>query len=104
VPPIMTDPDYSKRTAPTAPQPPSQTISPSQPIPFSENHTLTIGIQGGQGSFNEEAVQYFLQQNNISNSQIQYLYTSGKVMAAVQRGEIERGQCAIYNSVGGYVE
>lgn len=87
----MTEPDYSPRTAQT-----------SQTLPL--NTTLTIGIQGGQGSFNEEAVNFYLKKNDITDYQIEYLYTSGNVMEALQRGEIDRGQCAIYNSVGGYVE
>lgn len=94
----MTEPDYSNRTALNNAKTASTTLSP-----LSQSVT-TIGIQGGQGSFNEEAVQHFLKNNRITNANIQYLYTSDNVMEALQRGEIDRGQCAIYNSVGGYVE
>ncbi len=91
----MTEPDYSTRTVSDSSN--ARTLS-------SPTQTITIGIQGGQGSFNEEAVQYFLKNNRITDANIQYLFTSDKVMEALQRGEIDRGQCAIYNSVGGYVE
>jgi prephenate dehydratase len=91
----MTDPDYSPRTAPNTP---SSTLSPDSQT------TMTFGIQGGQGSFNEEAIQHYLRTQKLENAKVQYLYTSDKVMEALQRGEIDRGQCAIYNSVGGFVE
>lgn len=63
-----------------------------------------FGIQGGQGSFNEEAVQHHIKTTGISNYEIKYLYTSDKVMEALSKGEIDLGQCAIYNSAGGFVE
>ena len=65
---------------------------------------LTIGIQGGKGSFNEEAVDYWLKRSGIENYSIKYLYTSENVMAALHAGEIDRGQFAIHNSIGGIVE
>lgn len=74
----------------------SPTLKPSIP--------MILGIQGGQGSFNEEAAQAFIQEHEISSYQIRYLFTSPNVMEALCRGEITRGQCAIYNSIGGYVE
>jgi len=64
---------------------------------------LTIGIQGGKGSFNEEAVMYWLQRSGIKDYRIKYLYTSQKVLAALHAGEIDKGQFAIHNSVGGIV-
>jgi prephenate dehydratase len=89
----MTEPDYSIRTA-----------QPSQTLSSNATSTLIIGIQGGQGSFNEEAVNFYLKNKGITDYDIKYLYTSDNVMQALQQGEIDRGQCAIYNSVGGYVE
>ncbi len=65
---------------------------------------LTIGIQGGKGSFNEEAVLYWLDRSGITNYKLEYLYTSEKVLAALHAGNIDRGQFAIHNSVGGIVE
>lgn len=64
---------------------------------------LTIGIQGGRGSFNEEAVIYWLQRSGIEGYHIKYLYTSEKVLAALHAGDIDKGQFAIHNSVGGIV-
>lgn len=83
----MTDPDYSK---------PNQAAVERKPI--------TFGIQGGEGSFNDEAIQFFLSQNFVPTEAVEYLFTSDRVMAAVVNGTVDRGQCAIYNSVGGYVE
>ncbi|MDP3988257.1 MAG: prephenate dehydrogenase/arogenate dehydrogenase family protein [Candidatus Levybacteria bacterium] len=64
---------------------------------------LTFGIQGGRGSFNEEAVMHHIKYSNIKNYKIKYLYTSEKVLKALHVGEIDRGQFAIHNSVGGIV-
>lgn len=84
----MTDPDYSH----------------SQPLSTEVRKPITFGIQGGEGSFNEEAIQYYLSLNFVPTEAIEYLFTSDRVMNAVVKGAIDRGQCAIYNSVGGYVE
>jgi prephenate dehydrogenase len=64
---------------------------------------LTIGIQGGPGSFNEEAVMYWLKRSGISQYKIKYLHTTKGVLAALRAGEVDRGQFAIHNSVGGIV-
>jgi len=66
--------------------------------------TIVYGIQGGRGSFNEEAINYHIQKNGISKYKIKYLYTSNNVMKALQRGKIDCGQVAIHNSIGGIVE
>ncbi len=65
---------------------------------------VIFGIQGGEGSFNEEAIQAYLSHQFVPTEAIEYLFTSDRVMEAVVSGKIDRGQCAIYNSVGGYVE
>lgn len=65
---------------------------------------ITYGIQGGRGSFNEEAIVSFLKKEGILNFKIKYLYTSDKVLAFLHKGEIDRGQFAIHNAVGGIVE
>lgn len=64
---------------------------------------LTIGIQGGKGSFNEEAVTYWLNKVGIKDYRVKYLYTTERVMTALHAGEIDRGQFAIHNSIGGIV-
>lgn len=65
---------------------------------------ITIGIQGGRGSFNEEAINDYLKRTKISKHKIKYLYTTEKVLNALHKGEIDLGQFAIQNSVGGVVQ
>jgi len=65
---------------------------------------ITYGIQGGKGSFNEEAINYYVQRAKIKKYKIKYLYTSAEVMRALHVGEIDRGQFAIHNSAGGMVD
>ncbi len=72
------------------------------PEQLHEDH-LTIGIQGGKGSFNDEAVQHYVKKAGIEKYDIKYLYTSERVMAELHSGEIDRGLLAIHNSVGGMV-
>jgi len=64
---------------------------------------VTFGIQGGLGSFNEEAIFCYLKKAGITKYKIKYLHTSEKVLAALHSGEIDFGQFAIHNSVGGVV-
>jgi prephenate dehydrogenase/prephenate dehydratase len=73
---------------------------------------LIIGIQGGQGSFNEEACRYYVNQHhndqhddqhNDTEHEIKYLYTTLNVLAALHRGEVDRGVFAIQNARGGVV-
>lgn len=64
---------------------------------------ITIGIQGGKGSFNEEALLYYLKKETIKKYKVKYLYTSENVLRALHEGDIDRGQMAIHNSVGGIV-
>ncbi|MBI2334386.1 prephenate dehydrogenase/arogenate dehydrogenase family protein [Candidatus Daviesbacteria bacterium] len=65
---------------------------------------LIFGIQGGKGSFNEEALQAYVKKNGIRKYKVKYLYTAENVLNALQKGTIDRGQFAIQNSVGGIVE
>lgn len=66
-------------------------------------HLITFGIQGGKGSFNEEAIQYYIKRSGITKYEVKYLYTSENVLKALHAGDIDRGQFAIHNSVGGIV-
>lgn len=68
-----------------------------------DNRFITFGIQGGKGSFNEEAIQYYLQKENITKYKIKYLYTTENVLNALHKGDVDRGLFAIHNSVGGIV-
>lgn len=62
-----------------------------------------IGIQGGPGSFNEEACLAYTKEHNIKNFEIVYLYTSDRVLKALKAGKVDRGIAAIHNSIGGIV-
>lgn len=64
---------------------------------------ITIGIQGGKGSFNEEAINYYLKRNNIKKYKIEYLHTSKNVLRALHEGDIDQGLFATHNSIGGIV-
>lgn len=65
---------------------------------------MRYGIQGGKGSFNEEAMRYYLHRNDIKDYEIVYLYRSDAVLAAVEHGEVAYGQFAIWNATGGLVD
>ena len=66
-------------------------------------HFIKIGIQGGRGSFNEEACRTYCGQNDITSYEIIYLYTSDRVLRALENREVDFGICAIENSLGGLV-
>jgi len=65
---------------------------------------IVYGIQGGRGSFNEEAILFYVNKNKIKKYQIKYLYTSEKVLKNLYEGNIDYGLFAIQNGVGGVVE
>ncbi|MFA6521351.1 MAG: prephenate dehydrogenase/arogenate dehydrogenase family protein [Candidatus Gracilibacteria bacterium] len=69
-----------------------------------DEKVVVYGIQGGKGSFNEEAIMYYIRNANIERFKIKYLYTTENVMKALHNGEIDVGQFAIHNSVGGIVD
>lgn len=62
------------------------------------------GIQGGKGSFNEQAVLDYLKRHSITDFEIKYLYTTENVLREVANGFVDYGQFAIHNSQGGIVE
>ncbi len=64
----------------------------------------TFGIQGGIGSFNEQALQKYFKEKNIQKHKVQYLYTTKKVLKNLNEGAINFGLFAITNSTGGIVE
>jgi prephenate dehydratase len=69
------------------------------------NKTLTFGIQGGAGSFNELALYHYLKEKhiNINTVKIKYLFTSERVLSELSKRNIDYGQFAMHNSVGGIV-
>ncbi len=64
---------------------------------------LVVGIQGGRGSFNEEAARHYLRQTDDRPVSLVYLHTTERVLRALHEGSVDRGQFAIHNSVGGMV-
>lgn len=64
---------------------------------------LVIGIQGGAGSFNEEAARYYLSRTPDMPFELKYLYTTENVLKALHEGIVDRGVFAIHNSTGGIV-
>lgn len=64
---------------------------------------ITIGIQGGKGSYNEEALLYLLRVHQIRNFKIRYLFTTEGVLFELENGDIDFGQFAIENAAGGLV-
>jgi prephenate dehydrogenase len=64
---------------------------------------LIVGIQGGKGSFNEQAALYYLERNGVRDFEIKYLYTTENVLKQLHEGDVDRGQFAIHNSLGGIV-
>jgi prephenate dehydrogenase len=68
-----------------------------------EKEVLNIGIQGGRGSFNEQALNEYLLRHGIKKVKVHYLFTTEKVMRNLHYGNIDLGLFAIHNSVGGMV-
>lgn len=66
-------------------------------------NNLGLGVQRDKGSFNEEAARYFCQRAGV-NYELKYLYTSENVLKALNEEKINRGQFAIFNSLGGLVD
>jgi prephenate dehydrogenase len=64
---------------------------------------VVVGIQGGRGSFNEDAARYYMSRTPETACEIVYLHTTERVLRALHEGEIDRGVFAIHNSVGGMV-
>ncbi len=68
-----------------------------------ENGFTTFGIQGGRGSFNEEALLKYLADKEY-RFKIQFLYTTSNVLKYLQEGYIDMGLFAISNTLGGIVD
>ncbi|MCX8035355.1 MAG: chorismate mutase [Candidatus Dojkabacteria bacterium] len=71
----------------------------------SQNKKIRVGIQGGRGSFNEQAL---LENKDVifGNKEVEivYLYTTENVLHALSVHEIDYGQFALFNILGGVVE
>ncbi|RXJ71961.1 hypothetical protein CS022_18330 [Veronia nyctiphanis] len=65
---------------------------------------MIIGIQGGKGSYNDVAIQKYLEDNNIHDHKIIYLNNTEDVLEKLRLKQITHGQFATKNSIGGPVE
>lgn len=72
-----------------------------------DENTIKIWIQWGKWSFNHIAIGDFIAKNPDffagKNIKIIFLYTTENVLASLNSGEIDFGQFAIANSIGGLV-
>lgn len=64
---------------------------------------FTFGIQGGKGSFNEQALHEYIKKNGIKKHKVKYLYTTEKVLKNLNDEKIDFGLFATHNSTGGIV-
>ena len=64
---------------------------------------IRIGIQGGKGSFSEEAANTFAKNHGLNDYEIIYLITSKSVIRAVEYDEVSFGIFAMENAQGGVV-
>lgn len=62
-----------------------------------------FGIQGGVGSFNEQALTDYVKRQQIKDYQVKYLYTTQRVLAELHEGNIDFNLFAMHNSIGGVV-
>jgi len=66
--------------------------------------TKKIGIQGGKGSFNEQAALRLIEKHKLeNNSQIEFLISSEAVLKAVETNAVDIGLFAMENAQGGVV-
>jgi prephenate dehydratase len=64
---------------------------------------MIFGIQGGPASFNDLALKDYVSRHLIENFEIAYLFTTEKVLQAIDDRTVDFGQFAIHNSAGGMV-
>lgn len=71
---------------------------------YSKRAVPIYGIQGGEGSFNDEAVHKYISDKKITDYHISYLHTTKRVLDNLDDNEIDFGLFAVSNSRGGIVE
>jgi prephenate dehydratase len=64
---------------------------------------MTIGIQGGKGSFSEQAAHEFAKNYGLESAEIVYQISSEHVLEGVENGETNYGIFAMENAQGGVV-
>ena len=62
---------------------------------------MTIGIQGGKGSFSEQAAHEFAKNHGLESAEIVYQISSEHVLEGVENGETNYGIFAMENAQGG---
>ena len=62
-----------------------------------------IGIQGGKGSFSEEAAKVFVKNHGVKDFEITYLISSNAVLDGIETGAVQFGVFAMENAQGGVV-
>ena len=62
-----------------------------------------IGIQGGKGSFSEEAAKVFAKTHGLKDFEITYLISSNAVLEGIETGVVKFGIFAMENAQGGVV-
>ena len=65
--------------------------------------SINIGIQGGKGSFSEEAARIFAKSHGIEDYVIDYLITTQVVLTAIETNDVSYGVFAMENAQGGVV-
>ena len=65
--------------------------------------SIIIGIQGGKGSFSEEAAEIFAKNHGIEDFEISYLISSKSVLEGIDSGSVQYGVFAMENAQGGVV-
>ena len=63
----------------------------------------TIGIQGGKGSFSEQAAKQFAENHGLDDSEIIYQISSHEVLKGIEDGNTDYGIIAMENAQGGVV-
>ncbi|MFQ6678645.1 MAG: prephenate dehydratase domain-containing protein [Fidelibacterota bacterium] len=67
------------------------------------SNNIKIGIQGGKGSFSEQAAYEFAHNHGFSGAYIEYLISSEAVLKSVEDESIDYGIFAMENAQGGVV-
>jgi len=64
---------------------------------------VKIGIQGGKGSFSEEAAKAFAKNYGVEDYEIVYLISSMGVLKGIESEAVQFGVFAMENAQGGVV-
>lgn len=64
---------------------------------------IKVGIQGGRGSFNEQAVFEYITKSGLVEVEVVYLFSTDRVLESLKQRLVDQGQFAIHNTLGGEV-